>query len=183
VSRKLVSNSKSHDWPVLREFVRLAPRGSERRARARAVDDVAQTFVCATRTAARQIAALRVAKTYCIGDGTCNTFVQYVNRLRQSLDQRAGCRRPGAGTPVRRLRDHLPRESIRRSMGASGAASPAGSDPQGRRRRGEAQHLARSILKRRASAPRRIGVAYRIRELIDPEGWVGWPIGPADEDY
>ncbi len=34
VSRKLVSNSKSHDWPALREFVRLAPRGSERRARA-----------------------------------------------------------------------------------------------------------------------------------------------------
>jgi hypothetical protein len=31
---------------------------------------------------------------------------------------------------------------------------------------GEARHLARSILKRRASAPRRIGVAYRIRELI-----------------
>jgi hypothetical protein len=38
---------------------------------------------------------------------------------------------------------------------------------------GEARHLARSILKRRASAPRRIGVAYRIRELIDPEGWAG----------
>ena len=37
----------------------------------------------------------------------------------------------------------------------------------------EARHLARSILKRRASAPRRLGVAYRIRELIDPEGWVG----------
>jgi hypothetical protein len=34
----------------------------------------------------------------------------------------------------------------------------------------EARHLAQSILKRRASAPRRIGVAYRIRELIDPEG-------------
>jgi len=33
---------------------------------------------------------------------------------------------------------------------------------------GEARHLARSILKRRASAPRRIRVAYRIRELIDP---------------
>jgi hypothetical protein len=36
---------------------------------------------------------------------------------------------------------------------------------------GEARHLAQSILKRRASAPRRIGVAYRIRELIDPAGW------------
>ena len=33
----------------------------------------------------------------------------------------------------------------------------------------EARHLARSILKRRATAPRRIGAAYRIRELIDPE--------------
>ena len=38
---------------------------------------------------------------------------------------------------------------------------------------GEALHLARNILKRRASAPRRIGVAYRVRELIDPEGWAG----------
>ena len=38
---------------------------------------------------------------------------------------------------------------------------------------GEAQHLARSILQRRAGAPRRIGVAYRIRELIDPQGWAG----------
>ena len=37
----------------------------------------------------------------------------------------------------------------------------------------EARRLARSILKRRATAPRRIGVAYRIRELIDPEGWAG----------
>ncbi|HMB02573.1 MAG TPA: WGR domain-containing protein [Isosphaeraceae bacterium] len=38
---------------------------------------------------------------------------------------------------------------------------------------GEARHLARSILKRRASASRRLGVAYRIRELIDPAGWAG----------
>ena len=38
---------------------------------------------------------------------------------------------------------------------------------------GEARHLAQSILKRRASAPRRIGVGYRIRELIDPAGWAG----------
>jgi WGR domain len=38
---------------------------------------------------------------------------------------------------------------------------------------GEARRLAQSILKRRASAPRRIGVAYRVRELIDPEGWAG----------
>ena len=38
---------------------------------------------------------------------------------------------------------------------------------------GEARHLAQSILKRRATAPRRIGVAYRVRELIDPEGWAG----------
>src|SRR5512135_1346134 len=38
---------------------------------------------------------------------------------------------------------------------------------------GEARDLARRILKRRASAPRWLGVAYRIRELIDPEGWAG----------
>jgi hypothetical protein len=38
---------------------------------------------------------------------------------------------------------------------------------------GEARHLAQSILKRRATAPRRIGVAYRVRELIDPQGWAG----------
>jgi hypothetical protein len=47
---------------------------------------------------------------------------------------------------------------------------------------GKAKRLARSILKRRASAPRRIGVAYRVRELIDPAGWAGpygsvWPPG------
>jgi hypothetical protein len=36
---------------------------------------------------------------------------------------------------------------------------------------GEARRLAQSILKRRATAPRRIGVPYRVRELIDPEGW------------
>ena len=35
----------------------------------------------------------------------------------------------------------------------------------------QARHLAQSILKRRATAPRRIGVAYRILELIDPAGW------------
>src|SRR5271166_5744810 len=38
---------------------------------------------------------------------------------------------------------------------------------------GEARHLAQSILRRRATAPRRIGVAYRVRELIDPAGWAG----------
>jgi hypothetical protein len=38
---------------------------------------------------------------------------------------------------------------------------------------GEARRLAQRILKRRATAPRRIGVAYRIRELVDPSGWVG----------
>ena len=37
----------------------------------------------------------------------------------------------------------------------------------------EARRLVRSILKRRATAPQRIGVAYRIRELIDPAGWAG----------
>ena len=48
----------------------------------------------------------------------------------------------------------------------------------------EARHLARSILKRRATAPRRIGVAYRICELIDPEGWAGsyGAIGAGKED-
>ena len=30
---------------------------------------------------------------------------------------------------------------------------------------------------------RRCSRQYRIRELIDPEGWVRWPIGTADEDY
>ena len=41
--------------------------------------------------------------------------------------------------------------------------------------RDEAQacRLTESILKRRATAPRRIGVAYRILELIDPAGWAG----------
>ncbi len=37
----------------------------------------------------------------------------------------------------------------------------------------EARRLAQNILKRRATAPRRIGVAYRILELIDPAGWAG----------
>jgi len=37
----------------------------------------------------------------------------------------------------------------------------------------QARRLAQSILKRRATAPRRIGVAYRILELIDPGGWAG----------
>lgn len=35
----------------------------------------------------------------------------------------------------------------------------------------EARRLVQSILKRRASAPRRIGVAYQIRDLIDPRKW------------
>ncbi|BAU94036.1 hypothetical protein MPPM_5431 (plasmid) [Methylorubrum populi] len=35
-----------------------------------------------------------------------------------------------------------------------------------------AQRLARACLQRRASAPRRIGVPYVTRELIDPEGWL-----------
>ncbi len=48
----------------------------------------------------------------------------------------------------------------------------------------EARHLAQSILKRRATAPRRIGVAYRILKLIDPAGWAGsyGSAGPAEED-
>lgn len=36
-----------------------------------------------------------------------------------------------------------------------------------------ARRLVQSILKRRATAPRRIGVGYRTLELIDPAGWVG----------
>jgi predicted DNA-binding WGR domain protein len=48
----------------------------------------------------------------------------------------------------------------------------------------EARRLAQSILNRRATAPRRIGVAYRILELIDPAGWAGsyGPVGTAQED-
>jgi hypothetical protein len=38
---------------------------------------------------------------------------------------------------------------------------------------GEARHLAQSILKHRASAPRRIGVRVPHPQLIDPEGWAG----------
>jgi len=35
-----------------------------------------------------------------------------------------------------------------------------------------AQRLARACLRRRASAPKRIGAAYVTRELADPGGWV-----------
>jgi WGR domain-containing protein len=35
----------------------------------------------------------------------------------------------------------------------------------------QARRLTQSLLKRRATAPRRIGVAYRIIEFIDPAGW------------
>lgn len=52
--------------------------------------------------------------------------------------------------------------------------------------RDEAQacRLIQSILKRRATAPHRIGVAYRIIELIDPEGWAGsyGAVGTAEKD-
>jgi predicted DNA-binding WGR domain protein len=37
----------------------------------------------------------------------------------------------------------------------------------------EAQRLVQRILKHQARAPRRIGVVYRIRELIDDRGWAG----------
>ena len=67
---------------------------------------VAQTIVCATNPLGRVPACLRVAKTYCIGDRNaidlCNA-----NRLRQSLYQRTGCRRPGAGAEGRRMRTHI----------------------------------------------------------------------------
>ena len=48
----------------------------------------------------------------------------------------------------------------------------------------EARHLAQSILKRRATAPRRIGAAYRVLELIDPAGWAAsyGSVGTAEED-
>lgn len=36
----------------------------------------------------------------------------------------------------------------------------------------EARRLARACLRRRRSAPRRIGVAYVTRELADPAGWL-----------
>jgi WGR domain-containing protein len=35
-----------------------------------------------------------------------------------------------------------------------------------------AQRLARACLRRRASAPRRIGVEYVTRELVDPNSWI-----------
>ena len=48
----------------------------------------------------------------------------------------------------------------------------------------EARRLTQSILKRRATAPRRIGVPYRTLELIDPAGWVGscGSIAPKQEE-
>jgi len=48
----------------------------------------------------------------------------------------------------------------------------------------EARHLATSILKRRASAPRRVAVAYRVREIVDPQGWAGAydAVEPTHED-
>ena len=46
----------------------------------------------------------------------------------------------------------------------------------------EARHLVQGILKHRATAPRRLGVGYRMLELIDPAGWVGssGPVGTAE---
>ncbi len=40
--------------------------------------------------------------------------------------------------------------------------------------------LARASLRRRASAPRRIGVSYVTRELVDPDGWTSaaWHLTP-----
>lgn len=35
----------------------------------------------------------------------------------------------------------------------------------------EARRIARTCLRRRNSAPRRIGVAYRSLSLFDPHGW------------
>lgn len=38
-----------------------------------------------------------------------------------------------------------------------------------------AQRLARACLRRRGSAPRRIGIGYITRELVDPDEWAaGW---------
>jgi hypothetical protein len=36
----------------------------------------------------------------------------------------------------------------------------------------DAQCIARACVRRRGSAPKRIGVAYVMRELVDPEGWI-----------
>jgi hypothetical protein len=36
----------------------------------------------------------------------------------------------------------------------------------------DARRLVATCLRRRASAPKRIGLPYRVRELRDPEGWV-----------
>lgn len=36
----------------------------------------------------------------------------------------------------------------------------------------EAKRLVRRYLRRRASAPRRIGVAYQMRSLVDPGQWL-----------
>lgn len=39
------------------------------------------------------------------------------------------------------------------------------------RNEGEARKLVRENLRRRATAKRRIGVAYQLRELVDPKEW------------
>jgi len=37
--------------------------------------------------------------------------------------------------------------------------------------------IVRNCLQRRASAPKRIGVPYAVRELIDPRGWSSTTVG------
>lgn len=37
----------------------------------------------------------------------------------------------------------------------------------------EAKQIVKHCLKRRSSAPKRIGVAYQVRELQDPKQWAG----------
>jgi hypothetical protein len=40
----------------------------------------------------------------------------------------------------------------------------------------EARQMVGKMLRRRATAKRRIGVSYRFRELADPRGWVPLPV-------
>jgi len=44
----------------------------------------------------------------------------------------------------------------------------------------EARRIVRRCLQRRATAPKRIGVAYRLSELTDPSHWMTAPIRSGD---
>jgi len=43
------------------------------------------------------------------------------------------------------------------------------------------KEFVRACLKRRQSAPRRIGIAYQVREKFDPDGWADDPATPGAE--